>query len=138
MNILKLERRGCNFFNGDTVCELSDIGNYRVGSYDYSIKGKDGRSYILDLSHYERYQYRKTHKITGRPLKHPVRELVNDNAVHLSTQYEEQNENGFTMSYCKIALEAEIREFNLSYTKADILKLVNYISEIEYTDIEIV
>ena len=42
--ILYLEKRGCDFLNNDyDVKVLSDVGNYRVGIYDYSIHGKNGR-----------------------------------------------------------------------------------------------
>ena len=43
---LYLEKRGCNFFKNDEINDFSNVGNYRVGSYDYSIKGKDGKTYI--------------------------------------------------------------------------------------------
>lgn len=133
MKTLYLEKRGCDFFANDNTTVNSDIGNYRVGVYDYSIHGKNGKDYILEFCHWTRYEYRKTHKITGRPLKHPVKELKNLNALLLNTQYE--NECG---CFCDLSLESITHEKNPSYTLADILAVVNEISAENYDNIEFI
>ena len=137
---LKLEKRGCDFYANDPrhLQEVSDIGNFRVGCYDMSIEGKDGRKYLVEFSHWERYAYRTTHKVTGRELKHPIRELVNPNALHLDTQYDVMTESGIPLSYRNLDLEHRIHDMNLDYTKAGILEAVNHISKDTYTDIEFI
>lgn len=131
---LYLEKRGCDFSN-DTINEgLSDVGNYRVGSYDYSIKGKDGRTYTLEFGGCEKKNYRTTNKRTGKPLKKPVIEIVQRNALHINTQYEASD--GYT--YRNPKLERDVYQSGLSYTKADILKVVNEISSDVYTNIQFI
>ena len=82
MKELKLKKMGCNFHNTGTA--QSDIGNYRVRTTDYEVKGKDGNMYFLEFTLWrDRKQARYTHKITGKPLKHVKYEIINpekDNA----------------------------------------------------------
>lgn len=133
-NILYLEKRGCNFFRQDTrVNQLSDVGNYRVGSYDCSIVGKNGRKYILEFVGCDKWHKRMTHKRTGKPLKHPVIEMVLENALHVDTEYEE---NG--ASWRDSHLESELRALDLTFTLAGILAAVNHISEKQYSKIEFI
>lgn len=137
MRTITLEKRGCDFLNGDPIADMSDIGNYRVGIYDYSIHCINGRNYILEFGSYNRYNYRTTNKRTGATLKHPVRELVNPNALSLDTEFERLESNGFKSSWRDSGLEETIYNMKLSYTKADILKVINMISETKYDNIEI-
>lgn len=130
---LYLEKRGCNFFNGDTSTTGSDVGNYRVGSYNYSIEGKDGRNYIIEFCHGTRYIYRNTNKKTGAPLKHAVKELLNPNAIYIDTQFEDQEG-----TWRNIKLEEKLFEKNYNYTLSDILAIVNEISKDQYTKIEFI
>ena len=81
-NILYLECRGCYFWEHDKIKDISDVGNYRVGVYDYSIHAKNGRDYVLEFGAYDRRETRTTHKKTGKPLKHPKTEIVLSNALH--------------------------------------------------------
>ena len=138
---LYLEKRGGDFYDDERrLNELSDVGNFRVGIYDYSIKGKNGRNYILEFGTYTRYTYRKTHKVTGKPLKHEIREIERENALHIDTQYEREETREidgkkFMCAYRDLNLEEDINNKKLSYTLADILKVVNYISAEQYTEI---
>lgn len=136
--ILLLEKRGCDFFTDDKK-EKSDVGNYRVGTYNYSIHGKNGRDYILEFTCGNKYRYRKNHKITGRPLLHPIKELVNDNALYIDTEFQELTTCGtsepYLGSFRDIRLERELDNMNLSFTQADILKAVNTISKEQYDKI---
>ena len=75
-NTLFLEMRGYNFWEDSKEAILSDVGNYRVGSYNNSIIGKDGIAYIVEFEQCDRYTYRKTNKRTGAPLKKEVIELL--------------------------------------------------------------
>ena len=131
-NILTFERRGCDFFRSDKINDFSDVGNYRVGVYTYSIKGKDGRDYIIEFGECTHYRYRTTHKTTGRELKKPVREVVVEYGLHLDTQFED--ERG---CWRNSKLEREVWEMHLPYTKEGILTAVNYISAQKYDGIEI-
>lgn len=126
-NTLFLEMRGCNFFEGDEINNFSDVGNYRVGSYDYSILGKDGISYILEFTNYDKRNYRRTNKRTGAPLKKEVVEIVKKHALHIDTQYE-----CTTGCYRNSRLEHNIHELLYSYTLNDILTVVNKISVKQY------
>lgn len=136
MSTITLEKRGCDFVSGDPIAKMSDIGNYRVGIYDYSIHCINGRNYILEFGSYNRYNYRTTNKRTGAALKHPIRELVNPNALSLTTEFQ-RIENGWVMDYGDSQLEKVIYRMGFSYTKADILKVINMISETKYDNIEI-
>ena len=137
---LILEKRGCDFYTAE-MRECSDVGNYRVGVYDYSIKGKDGRDYIIEFGECTHYNYRKIHKITGKPLKRAIREVVVPHGLHLDTEYERDEVDAYSgrkwkSSWRNSKLEQEIWEMHLPYTLESILKVVNYISVDEYTDVK--
>lgn len=131
--ILYLQKRGCDFWEDDIISELSDVGNYRVGAYNYSITGKNGIHYTLDFSHTERYHFRKTNVKTGQLLKKPVKEIINRNALSIDTCF--KTKEG---SYRDLKLEDQVRELNLNYTLDDILKAVNFISKDRYSKIEFI
>lgn len=132
--ILFLEKRGCDFFSLDRgVRQSSDVGNYRVGSYDYSIYGKNGRDYCMEFSRGDKYRIRTLNKRTGEKLKHPVTELCQKNALCVSISY--KNNEG---TWEDIVLKEEISKRNYTYTLKDILRCVNEISVDEYTEIQFV
>jgi hypothetical protein len=122
-NTLFLECRGCYFFESDRINTLSDVGNYRVGVYRNQVTAADGRKFILEFGSYTKYKTRYTNKRTGKPLMHPVRELVLENALHVNTEFD--NERG---SWADLALEKKLNDMNLTYTKENILKVVNTVS----------
>lgn len=130
---LTLVKMGCDFFNGDRINQLSDCENYRIETRTELVKGKDGNEYFLSFGGYDKRRTRYTNKRTGAPLKHPVYEVVLENALHIDTEFE--NEKG---AWCNCKLEEELCEMGLTFTKADILKAVNYISCDNYAEIEIV
>lgn len=136
MEKFKLEKRGCDFFAGDDIANYSDVTNYRVGVYSYDIPGKDGRDYIVEFHHFDRYETRTTHKRTGAPLKHPKRELQQKNALCIDTQYEkdETDSTGRRWRSCwrNSALEAEVHALHLPYTIEGIEKALEYITGKEY------
>ena len=133
MKTLYLEKRGCDFWDNDNEAKLSDVGNYRVGIYDNSIRGKDGRDYSLEFGGYDKRNYRTTNKRTGAKLKKPVMEIIQKNALYVRTYYDE----GF-MCYGNVKLEGELSKKNYSYTMDGILQAVNDISADTYTSIEFV
>lgn len=121
-NVLFLEKRGCDFWKDETAD--SDIKNYRVCTHGEIIPGKDGNVYCLEFHLWrDRKKVRYTHKITGKPLLHPAFDLINPQGVAIDTQY--TNNNG---SWRNCKLEEELNAKNYSYTKADILAIVNSIS----------
>lgn len=130
---LYLEKRGCNFWHDDNINTVSDVGNYRICTPDECIKGKDGNTYFLEFTQYDKYTWRSTHKKTGKPLKHEVRELVLAHALHIDTQY--SNDNGCWRN-CK--LEAEIHKTPVLFTLENILKVVNEVSIDTYGKIEFI
>lgn len=131
-NILYLKKMGLDFGAYETT--NSDIENYRVRTLDECVPGKDGRLYFLEFSLWrDRKQVRYHHKITKKPLKHPAYDIINPCAVAIDTEF--TNENG---SWRNATLEEKLHAKNYSYTKADILAIVNEISTIEYDRIEFV
>ena len=130
---LTLVKMGCDFFNGDRINQLSDCENYRIETRKNLVKGKDGNEYFLSFGGYDKRRTRYTNKRTGAQLKRPVDEVVLENALHIDTEFDNENR-----SWRNCKLEAELCEMGLTFTKADILKAVNYISADNYTEIEIV
>ena len=136
-NTLILEKRGCNFSPSEGWCkghreDKSDVGNYRVGSYDYSIIGKDGIRYIVEFGFAN--GMRLTHKVTGKPLKHPKRDPIFSDYMYINTQYE--NENG---CWRNSDLKRDIYNKHFEFSKSGILAAVNYIcGEDRYTKIEFI
>lgn len=132
--ILKLERRGNEYFAPDQGRD--DVGNYRVGSYDYSIRGKDGRDYILEFGATDIVKWRYENKRNGAPLKKPVLEVIKSHALHVSTEYEIDEPDGWRSSWRNSNIERELRWLLLDYSQAGILEAVNKISVDHYTAIE--
>lgn len=130
---LYLKKMGCDFWHDDKICMVSDVGNYRVRTLDECIKGKDGNIYFLEFTQGTKYVYRKTHKKTGKPLKHEVKEIILEHALLLDTEF--TNDKGCWRN-CK--LEEEIHKTPLLYTLENILKVVNKISVDTYISIEFV
>lgn len=137
-NILKMQKMGCDIRPDDPEAKISDIGYWRIGIYDYRISGKDGKKYILDFCCNVHYNYRTTHKITGKPLKKPIREIITPCGLFIDTEYQKMSDDGFLQSWRNSKLEKEVYQMHLDYTKENILKVVNYISSEKYDDIEIV
>ena len=128
-NILYLQKRGCNFWQGENL--KSDCQNYRLTTKDYEIKGKDNKTYFLEFGLWRDRGHLRTHTKDGkRQLKKPVFEIDIKEGLAFGTAYE--NENG-TFRNCE--LEKKIGELNLEYTQADILKAVNFFSAKKYNKI---
>ena len=128
-NVLFLEKRGCDFWKNETAD--SDIKNYRVCTHGEIIPGKDGNIYCLEFHLWrDRKQVRYTHKKTGKPLKHPAFDIINHQGIAIDTEF--TNDRGCWRN-CK--LEEELNAKNYSYTKADILTIVNKISTNTYNRI---
>ena len=128
-NILYLRKMGCNFDDHETA--QSDIKNYRVRTLDECVPGKDGRLYFLEFSLWrDRKQVRYTHKVTGKPLKHPKYDIINPQAVAIDTEFSDANG-----SWRNATLEERLHAKNHSYNTADILAIVNEISTQKYDTI---
>lgn len=124
-NYLMFERRGCEFFKGET--SDSDIKNYRLTTPGQIVPGKDGNMYCFEFGQYDRYHHRTTNKRTGAKLKKPVDELVMKNAMHIDSQF--SNERG---SWRNLQLETEFYKTPRKYTAQNILDYVNSVSSVHY------
>lgn len=129
-NSLILECRGCYFFENDESVNISDVGNYRIGAYENEIHAKNGRVYVLEFGRYDRRKTRYTRKRTNKPLKHPITEIETPCALHIRTQFEDDRG-----CWADLSLENQIHDKKLTYTKANILKVVNEISIKQYNKI---
>ena len=128
-NVLYLKKMGLDFHDNEPV--KSDVKNYRVRTLGETIPGKDGRMYFLEFSLWrQRKQYRYTHKITGKPLKHAAIDIINPCGMSIDTEF--TDDRG---SFSNLTLEKAIHDKNYSYTQADILAAVNEISTNTYTKI---
>ena len=133
MKTLYLEKRGCDFFDNDNTVKISNVGNYRVGTYDYSIIGKDGIKYIIEFTRGHKRHTRTENKRTGKLLKHPITEIVNDCCLNINTQYDEGK-----LSYRNTKMEQIVWDMGLDYTMENILKVVNMFSVDQYDKIEFI
>ena len=134
MNILKLEKMGCDFSPFDDSVKNSDIGNYRVTTGDFNVPAKNGETYFLEFSRYDKWQTRYHNKRTGKPLARPVRELVAPCVTSVSAYFEDDERVCWgDVSVWKIAYN-EPRPF----TKQGILDIVNSIAAQHYDAIEFV
>lgn len=137
MKEITLEKRGCDFFANDPINQASDIGNYRVGIYDYLIQGKDGKMYIVEFTHGKHRNYRTTNKRTGKPLKKAIVEITNNNALFIDTQYEKEetdSRTGRTWKSCwrNCKLEEELYKLDLDFTIEGIETALEYITGEKY------
>ena len=128
-NYLLLERRGCEYLKDETP---DTINNYRVCTAE-KIQGNDGIMYFVEFTKWDRWIYRTTNKRTGAPLKKGVTEIVQRHALHIDTEYE--NENG---SWKNSRLEQALNNRGYDYSENDILAAVNSISAVKYDGIKYV
>lgn len=125
-NILYLREMG---MTDNTIS--TDIKNHRVRTtenIDIIYRGKKYNMFF-EFTQCTRWRTRTKNKRTGEELKHPVREVVLTDALHVDTEYErtETNSNGrqFKMAYCLLSFESETWEECHKYTRRDILEVVN-------------
>lgn len=133
MKTLYLEKRGCDFINNSDIAKVSNVGNHRVGSYDYSILGKDGKKYVVEFGHGTKRAVRTTNKRNGKPLKKAIIEIANAYCLHINTMYE----NG-GLGYRNAEMESKVWTMSLDYTLENILKVVNMFSIEQYDKIEFI
>lgn len=133
MKTLYLEKRGCDFYNGAGIAKVSNVGNFRVGSYNYTINGKDGKKYVVEFGHGTKRAVRTTNKRNGTPLKHHIVEIVKEYCLHIDTTYEKDG-----MGLRNTTIETTVWAMNLDYTLENILKVVNMFSVEQYDKIEFV
>lgn len=129
-NVLKFERRGCEFWKDAPERKESDIGNYRITTPGEIIPGKDGRMYCLEFGSYDRRAMRRTDKRNGRPLKNPVSEITMTCATRIDSQF--SDDRG---SWRNLEMETEFYKTPRKYTEKNILDYVNSISTQKYDKI---
>lgn len=128
-NILYLRKMGLDFWSDDAI--ISDMENYRVRTLGECIPGKDGKMYFLEFSLWRnRKKARYNHKVTGKPLKNPVYEIINRQGVAIDTEF--SDDRG---SWRNWKLEEELNTKNYSYTQHDVLEIVNTVSTNHYDEI---
>lgn len=112
MNILYLEKRGCDFFEDDKrVRGVSDMQNYRLF---LTFVDREGVRVSGDLSRYDR----RTEK--GK--------VIVPNAMHADFCYEDR----------RGCWGYHVNTDGYLYTQADALKLINGVSAVQYDAVEIV
>lgn len=139
-NTLYLREMGCDLNNG-----LTDVNNHRVRvieNIDIIYKGQPFNMFFEFLS-WERYTYRTTNKRTGEPLKKAVKELVNINGIAVDTQFErdevdERTGRTWQSSWRACDLEKEISAKNYSFTRKDILSIINTYSVEKFDKVALV
>jgi hypothetical protein len=121
---------------------LSDIKNHRVRTIeniDIIYKGEKYNMFF-EFTFSEHFKYRTVNKRTGKPLKHPVKEIIGKNCLNVDTQFEKKEKNLYgkewMSSWRKLDLEMEVHEKHYLYNKKNILKIVNkYKIGEKFTDI---
>lgn len=134
MATLRLEKRGCDFSPNDERVRGSDIGNHRVCTGDFSIPAKNGRTYHIEFGWADKWQTRYTNKRTGKPLAHPVRELVAPCVAHLTACF--RDEDG--CCWGDSSLWHLAWDDPKPYTERGILDIVNAFAAVPYDRIEYV
>lgn len=139
MNTLYLERRGCDFFSGDNIAEVSDIGNYRVCTTE-DLKFVDGNDYFLEFTRWNKQVWRYHYKNNpDKNLKVPVLDKVIPNLLFIDNQYCNRDEStGRLLIYRNCNLQQEMIDKMYVYTKENILKLVNEYSVVKYDVVKII
>lgn len=135
MKYLELEKRGCEFSARDSIAERSDIGNYRLCTHDENVLLKDGRKFFFEFTACDRYAYRTTHKITGKELLHPKRDLLLPDALCVGTQWTDDLGLSWRDSKIETAFYAAAP---VPYTQESILNFVNSISAEHYDAIKFI
>ena len=112
--VLYLVKRGCDFFPSDNTTRESDLGNYRLF---LEFIDRDGVRVCGDVLHGEVRMVSPNGKV----------QIVTDNGLYCDFQYESHNG-------CFVYRVPEHDE--LRYIRADVLKLVNSMSAVQYDRIE--
>lgn len=134
-NTLYLEKMGCDFFVNDGITKVSDLNNYRYYVHNIELKEnlkndklKENNKYILDtleIGHGARYK--KTNK-------------GYENVDSFGTWFQSYYRDNEGRCWGLLEIDKELNKGNYNneniYTKETILKLVNSISKIKYTNIE--
>lgn len=121
INILLLEKRGCNFWkNDEEMNKYSDVGNYRVFCKGLKIKGIT--TYIDFSRGYKRiFKKDKKGNIKGYENIHQHR-LV-------SELYQYRNNGKYYKCFGNCKIESQIQNFNYDYTLENIKKAINKIND---------
>lgn len=109
-NYLLLERRGCEFFRGDTISQRSDVGNYRVY---VEFTDKEGRKVCGDMMRANIYDHSKK----SCP-------LIYDAGLAAD----------FQVSHYVYSPSTDARRYD--YTKNDILRFINGIANEQFEEIK--
>lgn len=108
----------------------SNIDNHRIR---IEFVDKSGRKVYGDLGHGAKYRF--TSK-SGKELKRP--RVVHDDRLYLDLEYE--NDDGcFRYNGCEIVnLYDWIDTNDIMYNSEDILRTINLVSDVKYTELEVI
>jgi hypothetical protein len=124
-------------------CRLELIGGMDIAFTPGKSFGdrKVYRGVYVEFNGCVHYNFRETHKTTGRPLKKAVKEILNSNALHIDTEYKEERFDGnyiWNASYRLSPLESEIWGDNYDYTKKGVLQFLNRYGVKKYNNVVII
>ena len=128
MNTLKLKKMGIDFWKDDKDVKDSDCGNYRLRLVEPII---DHNNTMIEGDFGKANKYLFIFK-NGKKRKKP--KLIH--RLKLQTDLQTRGSDGLAFRYNKARKVVDSKD--LTYTKKDILKLVNTISKHKYDQVEII
>lgn len=129
INMLLLEKRGCNFWNDDEEMQkYSDIGNYRI-----FCKGLQVKQIPTCI------EFSRGYKRIFEKDKHGNIKNYKDLHHHLliANIYQKELKNNYINTFGNLKIEKQINGFEYLYTKNDILKAINKINDFKIDKIYI-
>lgn len=122
----------------------TDVQNHRVRvikNIDIVYQG-EAYNMFFEFTQGAHRNYRTTNKRTGAPLKKPVKEIIIKDGLYLDTQFErpETFSDGtpYFSSWRHSKMEREFFEEHHSYTRADILDIINRYSIEKYNKVVLI
>lgn len=129
MKTLYLREMGMNDSNIST-----DIKNHRIRTLENIDINYKGSFYnmFFEFTQCNHFNYRKTNKRNGKPLKKVVQELIVKDGLNIDTQYDVKQENGYIASYRHLGIEKAVWDHHYEYTRENILEIINSLSLKKY------
>lgn len=127
-NILKLEKRGCDFWKESNEKKVSDLENFRICGKLFS----NGQRFYIEVT---------THEYCGKIIPDRVKEQnINNVSSWIDNCYDKTeyyNKNGVQTPY--IASYRDLSKVTTAKpTKKDLIERINQIFNTNFTDIKIV
>ena len=125
-NTLYLIKMGCEFPENDEITKISDLNNYRYFTHNIELKTGEILD-TLEISHGARYNFGKNGY-----------KYVDDFGLWFNTYYKDENGCEWTMLDLNKQLNKGNYYHDNLFNGITVLKLINSISKIQYTNIKIV